>query len=209
MKAFPKLVLVSLVALASTACNKNAPKAPNYADAINHYYEAHPACLWSEEKRFPVQAATSDDAKTQGYDALVDQGLLARSVTEKKVIIISKQENNYDLTDKGRGAWTADASQPGYGNFCYGHRKVSTIDSNSPSSNQPGATVTVNYHYTLTDVPAWASAAETQTAFPQLRAANTPQPATATLTNTSSGWQVTTAHDGTHPATSADGKIVQ
>jgi hypothetical protein len=209
MKFLPRITLVCFLALAPLACNKKAPKAPNYADAINSYYQAHPACLWTEEKKFPVQAATSDDAKTQGYDALVDQGLLSRTVSEKKVIIISKRENNYDLTDKGRAAWTADPNQPGYGNFCFGHRKVSTIDSNTPSSDQPGATVTVNYHYTLTDIPAWASAAETQTAFPQLRPANTPQPATATLTNTSNGWQVTRAPGDTNPATPADGRIVQ
>jgi hypothetical protein len=208
MKLTSSLTLVSLVVLAATACNKSAPKAPNYADAINSYYQAHPACLWSEEKKFPVQAATSDDAKTQGYDALVDQGLLTRTVSEKKVIIISKRENNYDLSDKGRAAWTADSSQPGYGNFCYGHRKVSTIDSNTPASDQPGATVTVNYHYTLTDVPGWASAAETQTAFPQLRAATAPKASTATLTNTSNGWQVTTPPGSTR-ATEGDDRLVQ
>jgi hypothetical protein len=209
MKLLPGLALVSVLALASTACNKSAPKAPNYADAINSHYQAHPACLWTEEKKFPVQAATSDDAQTQGYDALVDQGLLTRTVSEKKVIIISKRENNYDLSEKGRAAWTADPNQPGYGNFCYGHRKVSSIDSNSATSDQPGATVTVNYHYTLTDVPAWASAAETQTAFPQLQAATTPRAAIAILTNTSNGWQVTTAPGSINPATPADGRIVQ
>ena len=210
-KLLPSLTLLSAIALATTACNKTAPKPPNYADAINAYYQVHPVCLWSDEKKFPVQAATSDDAKTQGYDALVDQGLLTRTTSEKKIIIISKQQNNYDLSDKGRSAWTADPSQPGYGNFCYGHRKVATIDSNSPTSDQPGATVTVNYHYSLTDLPAWASAAETQTAFPKLQAANTPQPATATLTNTQQGWQVTNpgASSTNNPATPADGKIVQ
>ena len=210
MKLLSSLTLLSAIALATIACNKTAPKPPNYADAINSYYQAHPVCLWPDEKKFPVQAATSDDAKTQGYDALVDQGLLTRTTSEKKIIIISKQQNNYDLSDKGRSAWTADPSQPGYGNFCYGHRKVATIDSNSPTSDQPGATVTVNYHYSLTDLPAWASAAETQTAFPKLQAANSPQPATATLTNTQQGWQVSSAGSSSNnPATNADGKIVQ
>ena len=181
--------LLGISLLFATACNKNAPKAPNYADAINSYYQAHPACLWTDEKRFPVQA-DPDDAKAERYDALVDAGLLTRTTSEKKIIIISKRENNYDISQNGRGAWTADPNQPGYGNFCYGHRKVSTIDSNSPTGDQPGATVTVNYHYTVTDVPAWASAQETQTAFPQLAAVNTPQAATVQLTNTTKGWQV-------------------
>jgi hypothetical protein len=197
------------LALIAAGCNKQAPTTPNYADTINAYYQAHPACLWTDEKKFPVQAATSDDAKTQGYDALVDQGLLTRTTSEKKIIIISKQENNYDLSAQGRSAWTADPSQPGFGNFCYGHRKVSTIDSNSPTSDQPGANVTVNYHYTLTDVPSWASAAETQTAFPQLAAVSTAQSATASLTNTTQGWQVSSIPGANHPASNADAKIVQ
>jgi hypothetical protein len=206
MKIVRAMSLASLLVLAATACRKTAPTTPNYADAINSYYQAHPACLWSDEKKFPVQAATSDDAKTAGYDALVDQGLLTRTTSEKKIIIVSKRENNYDLTDKGRSAWTADPNQPGYGNFCYGHRKVSSIDSNSPTSDQPGATVTVNYHYTLTGLPDWAAAAETQTAFPALRAAGAPQAATATLTNTNNGWEVTHAGGAASPA---DGRIVQ
>ncbi len=210
-RMIPGAVSLAAVVLFASACNKKAPTTPNYADAINAYYQAHPVCLWQDEKKFPVQAATSDDAKTQGYDALVDQGLLQRTTSEKKIIIISKQENNYDLTDKGRSAWTADPSQPGYGNFCYGHRKVAAVDSNTPASGQPGATVTVNYHYTLTDVPAWAAAPETMTAFPQLQAANSPQPSSATLTNTSQGWQVsgTGSTSSNKPLSGADGKIVE
>ncbi len=185
-----------LVAIIFTAaCNKQAPTTPNYSDAINAYYQAHPACLWTDEKRFPVQSAP-DDAKTEGYDALVDAKLLTRTTTEKKIIIVSKRENNYDLSEQGRTAWVADPNQPGYGNFCYGHRKVAAIDSNAPTSNQPGATTTVNYHYTLTDVPAWASSAETKTAFPKLQAADTAQPATASLTNTNNCWQVSTTAAG-------------
>ena len=198
--------LLGAALVLTTACNKSAPTTPNYADAINAYYQAHPACLWSDEKKFPVQSAP-DDAKTEHYDALTDAGLLTRTTSEKKIIIVSKRENNYDLSDQGRSAWTADASQPGYGNFCYGYRKVASVDSNSPTSNQPGATVTVNYHYTLTGVPSWATAQETQTAFPQLQALNTPQAATATLTNTSNGWQVSGA--AANAATPADGKMVQ
>ena len=184
-------------------CNKKANTPPNFANAINAYSEAHPACLWAEGKKFPVQAATSDDEKTQGYDALVDQGLLVRTTSEKKIIIISRQENNYDLSATGRSAWIADPNQPGYGNFCYGHRTVSSIDSSSPTSDQPGATTTVTYHYAMTAVPTWASAAETQTAFPRVRA-NLEGVAAATLTNTTNGWQVTS-----RDATPADGKVVQ
>ncbi len=206
--------LCGMAAMASVGCNKKADNTSNYTNAINTYYAAHPACLWDSEVKFPLQVATSDATKTAPYDALVDQGLLTRtSVEKKKLLILSEQANNYDLSDKGRSAWTADNGQPGFGNFCYGHRKVSAIDASTPANDQPGATTVINYHYTFSDAPGWASAAETQTAFPVLHAnLSGPQAAQATLANTSNGWQFAsapgTAHQGT-PATAADGKVVQ
>jgi hypothetical protein len=186
------VVVVASLAGLITACQKTADSKPNFASAINTYYQAHPACLWSSAKKFPVQVG-HDDPKTAQYDALVDQGLLVRTTSEKKIIIISKQENNYDISDKGRGAWTTDPSQPGYGNFCYGNRTVSSVDSNTPTNDNPGATTTVQYHYTFSGARGWATAAETQTAFPSVQAnlAATPKAASASLTNTTNGWQVT------------------
>jgi hypothetical protein len=177
-------------------CNKKADNSVNFTSAINTYYSAHPACLWTDAVKFPVQADTSDGAKTSGYDALVDQGLLVRTTAEKKVLIVaSKQVNNYDLSDKGRSAWTADVNQPGYGNFCYGHRKVDSIDSSTPTTSAVGATTQVNYRYTIADAPAWATAAETQNAYPQLQSnLAAAQSGQATLTNTGNGWQVTATH---------------
>jgi hypothetical protein len=183
--------LVAITGLAA-GCNKKADNTLNFTNAINMYYNAHPACLWKTPTQFPTQVDTSDTSKTAPYDALVDQGLLARSTAEKKVMIIaSKQVTNYDLSEKGRTAWVADVDQPGFGNFCYGHRKVSSIDNYTPTSDQPGATTQVNYHYTLADVPAWANMPETQNAFPDLRtnlsSAHTGQ---ATLVVTNDGWKV-------------------
>jgi hypothetical protein len=186
------IALCGVAALLPFGCNKKADNTANFTNAVNAYYSAHPACLWPDPIKFPVQADTSDASKTSGYDALVDQGLLVRTTAEKKKLIIaSKQVNNYDLSDKGRSAWTADVNQPGFGNFCYGHRKVSSIDNATPTSSDPGAATQVTYHFTLADVPAWASAAETQNAYPQLHSDLAgPQTGRATLTNTSNGWQV-------------------
>jgi hypothetical protein len=204
------LTLCGAALMLSTGCNKKADNNLNFTNAINTYYRAHPACLWSQPQQFPVQADTSDTSKTSVYDALVDQGLLVRTTAEKpKLIIASKQVNNYDISDKGRSSWTADPNQPGFGNFCYGHRKVTSIDSSTPTTDAVGATTQINYHYTLSDAPAWATAAETQTAYPQLRMdLNGPQPGLATLTNTANGWTVSSAPSH-HGATSADGSIVQ
>ena len=206
---FRAAALCGAVVLLSTGCNKKDDSTANFSSAINGYYSAHPACLWSDPVKFPVQADTSDASKTSGYDALVDQGLLVRTTAEKKVMIIaSKQVNNYDLSEKGRSAWTADPNQPGYGNFCYGHRKVSSIDSSTPASSAVGATTQVSYHYTLGDAAGWASAAETQTAYPQLHTDLAgPQTGSATLTNTSNGWVVSSGGRGR--SSSNDGKIVE
>jgi hypothetical protein len=193
----------------AAGCNKKEDNSTNFTSAINSYYSAHPACLWSDPIKFPVQADTSDNSETAGYDALVDQGLLARTTAEKKkMIIASKQVNNYDLSDKGRSVWTADVNQPGYGNFCYGHRKVSTIDSATPTSSAAGATTQITYHYTLTDSPAWATAAETQNAYPQLRSELAgPQTGQATLTNTNNGWLVSAARSA--HSSNPGGQIVE
>lgn len=206
--------VMALGALALAAgCKKTDDSKANFTKAINTYYASRPACLWGDPKKFPVQEDTSDTSKTSGYDALVDQGLLVRTTAEKKVLIIaSKQVNNYDLSDKGRSAWTADTQQPGFGNFCYGTRTVSTIDSYTPTTDQPGATTTVNYHAGISSPPAWAAAPETQNAYPDLKAdLSGAAPAAATLTNTANGWTVTQGPRGARhtPITAADGAIAQ
>jgi hypothetical protein len=197
------------IIMLEVGCNKKDDNSINFRNAIDTYYSAHPLCLWSEPIKFPVQADTSDSSKTADYDALVDQGLLVRTTTEKKkMIIASKQVNNYDLSDQGRSAWTADVNQPGYGNFCYGHRKVTSIDSSTPTSSAAGATTQVTYHFTIVDPPTWASAAETQNAYPKLHAElAAPQTGQATLTNTNNGWQVSAARSA--HSSNPGGQIVE
>jgi hypothetical protein len=184
------LAAIALVAL-SAACNYGTNTDAAYKSAIDDHFKAFPACLWHDPIKFPVQTSASDDTKTQGYDALVQQGLLTRTAAEKKIVIISKQINLYDLSDKGRSAWTPDNSQPGYGNFCYGTREVTTIDNSTPGSNGQGAkTVTVAYHYKIANVPAWANAAEVKTAYPNVATALNANPSdTATLTQTGDRWE--------------------
>lgn len=204
--------LCGAVALLATGCNKKIDNNTNFRNAINAYYSANPVCLWPDPIKFPVQVDTSDTSKTTGYDALVDQGMLERTTVEKaKLIVSSKQVNNYDLSGKGRTLWTVDVQQPGFGNFCYGHRKVTSIDSSTPTTDAVGATTQITYHYTLADAPGWATAAETQNAYPQLHAdVSGPQIGHTTLTNTSNGWQVTGAEPNpSNPTTPADGKIVE
>jgi hypothetical protein len=187
-------LFLALLMLLTTACNKGENNDLNYKTAINDHFKAYPACIWSSAKKFPVQAATSDDSKTEGYDALTQEGLLTRTTAEKKVLIIaSKQVNNYDLSEKGRTSWTPDTSQPGYGNFCYGTREVTSIDNSTPGTNGAGAkTVTVTYHYKIGSVAGWANSPEMKTAYPSIATALDANPSdTATLVMTGDHWEYT------------------
>jgi len=166
-------------ALFLTACNKTDNSNINYKAAINDHYKASPACIWSQPKKLPAQAATSDDAKTEGYDALTQAGLLVRTTAEKKVFIVaSKQVNNYDLSDAGRSTWTPDPTQPGYGNFCYGYRDVTSIDNATVGENASGVkTAVVDYHYKIANVASWVNSPGMKTAFPSIDAALSSSPA--------------------------------
>lgn len=182
---------LTAIFLLPVGCDKTDNSNANYKAAINDHYKATPVCIWSESKKFPAQAATSDDAKTEGYDALTQAGLLTRTTAEKKVLIIaSKQVNNYDLSDSGRSTWTPDATQPGYGNFCYGHRDVTSIDNATPGTNGSGAkTEAVTYHYKISDVAGWAKSQEMQTAFPSIATALGASPSdTASLVMNGDQW---------------------
>jgi hypothetical protein len=181
-----------LLSLIVAGCNNGSNTDLSYKAAINDHFKAFPTCIWSQPKKFPVQAATSDDAKTEGYDALTQEGLLTRTTGEKKVLIVaSKQVNNYDLSDKGRTSWTPDSSQPGYGNFCYGSREVTSIDNSTLGTNGSGAkTVAVTYHYQIANVPGWANSQEMKTAYPSMGSALATNPSdSATLVMTGDHWE--------------------
>jgi len=136
--------------------------------------------------KFPAQADTNNEDQTKGFDALTDAGLLTRTPEEKKRFLIgSKQVNDYDLSDKGRAAWSVDPQQPGFGNFCYGHRNVTTVDD---FINNAG-TAAVNYHYRLGAVAPWADNTEMKTAFPTVQASlASPLSDKAILTLTDDSW---------------------
>ena len=160
-------ILGILLALTAGCSSKKDPNKANFKDAINTWYSAHPECLWTTSVKFPVRADTDDAGKTSQYDALTDQGMLVRQQDTRKVFIFgTKQVNDYDISEKGRTTWTADPQQPGFGNFCYGHRDVSSIDDFTAN----GGNATADYHYRLGAVAPWANNQEIKTAFPTVEA---------------------------------------
>jgi hypothetical protein len=178
----------------AVGCKQNTVDKAAFKSALNDYYKGQQDCLWASPKKFPAQADTSNDEQTSGYDALVDVGLLTRTSAEKKRFLVgSKQVNNYDLSDKGRSTWTADQLQPGYGNFCFGHPEVISVDSWTPADpNAPQ--YTVNYRYGITRLPDWANTTEIKTAYPEIvQLGSGAQTGSATLLRSANGWQVYSA----------------
>jgi hypothetical protein len=189
----PAGVILCVFLVAGVGCRKtNHVDKSAFQSAINSYYGAREQCVWASPVKLPAQADTSNEEQTKGFDALTDAGLMTRSSAEKKRFLIgSKQVSNYDLSDKGRTSWTADQSQPGYGNFCYGRRSVTSIDSYTPSNDDNASSYSVAYHDSVASVPDWAQSTEMKTAFPNLAADTSGQEtATANLTKSTDGWQV-------------------
>lgn len=188
-----KVLLLAVAAFIGlgVGCRKNVVDKDAFRSAINNYYSSRQACLWTAPLKFPAQADTSNDEQTKGFDALTDAGFLVRTSAEKKRFLVgSKQVNDYDLSDKGRTTWTADPTQPGYGNFCYGHPAVTSIDNYTPADTADATQYTVNYHYSVSP-PDWANTAEMKTAFPRVASASSgQQTGTASLTKSNDGWLV-------------------
>src|ERR1700733_10138690 len=194
MKAISLLCVgICSAALIAAGCRKtNFVDKMAFKSAINNYYSTRQDCVWSSPVKFPVQADTSNYEQTKGYDALTDAGFLVRKAAEKKRFLIgSKQVNDYDLSDKGRSNWTADQTQPGFGNFCFGHREVTTIDGFTPVDVSDATQYSVSYHFDVASVPGWASTVEMKTAFPKVAIDTSgQQTAVANLVKSDSGWQV-------------------
>jgi hypothetical protein len=184
-------LITSGVIASGVGCKKQVDQA-EFKSAINNSFAGRHECVWAQPKKLPAQADTSNDEDTRDYDALTDAGLLIRSSAEKKRFLIgSKQVNDYDLSDKGHAAWTADPNQPGYGNFCFGQFNVTAIDGATPNDASEPTQYVVNYRYEVEGIPDWARTPETMRTFPKIAADTSIQSATATLVkSTSGGWAV-------------------
>ncbi len=174
-------------------CRKNAADKKAFEKTLDDYLAGRKRCAWPAPVKLPAQIDTSDSEQTKGFDSLADAGLLARTPEQKQRFLIgSKEVSDYDLSSKGRTIWTVDASQPGYGNFCYGHSVVTSIDSYTQAAKTDATEFSVTCHYAVTQLADWANTAEMRTAFPKIATdISGEQTATATLTRNADGWSVT------------------
>ncbi|MGA7857465.1 MAG: hypothetical protein WCA11_06045 [Terracidiphilus sp.] len=184
------LVLTGLFACA-IGCKKQVDQA-EFESAINKSFTGRHECVWPAPTKLPAQVDPSKDEKIRDYDALTDAGLLIRGSLEKtRSLVGSKLVNNYDLSDKGRPAWTPDPNRPGYGNFCFGHFNVTAIHHATPNDPSNPTQYTVNYSYEVEGLPDWVRTPESMRTFPRIAADTSIQSASATLVkDANGGWAV-------------------
>lgn len=160
-----------------------------FKTALDTYYSARPVCLFSDAVKFPAQADANNEKQTEGFDALTDAGMLTRTSAEKQRILAgSKQGNGYDLSPRGRTTWTAEPTQPGYGNFCFGAPQVTAVSNYTPLDSS-GDAYTVSYQYSV-ELPSWVRTDAMMTAFPSIDRMSAPRTATANLARRDNGWEV-------------------
>ena len=191
------LALTGLFAFA-TGCKKQIDTT-EFKSAINKSFAGRHECLWSEPIKLPVQADPSKDEKVRDYDALTDAGLFIRESEEKKRPLVGpKQINHYNLSDKGHSSWTPDPGRPGYGNFCFGHFNVTSIDNATPNDSSNPTQYAINYRYEVEGIPEWVRTPESMRAFRKIAADTSIQSASATLVKgTDGGWTVV-PHEAVH-----------
>ena len=189
------LVLTWLFACA-IGCKKEVDKA-EFKSAINKSFAGRHECVWPEPIKLPAEADPTKDEKVRDYEALTDASLLIRESAEKKRFLVgSKLVNIYDLSDKGRPAWTPDPNQPGYGNFCFGHFNATAIDKAIPNDPSDPTQYTVTYRYEVEGIPDWARTPESMRAFPKIAADTSIQLATVTLMKGADGGWVVGSQQG-------------
>lgn len=180
------VVLLAGFAAATTGCNGAPPiqDRANYTDSLNKYYEGRPLCLWQRNVKFPLEAAP-EQVDQLGLNALVDSGLLVRRRAGRG---FARASLIYELTPEGQSAFEEDIFDHGSGNFCYGRRRVVSVDAarqNTRSSER------VDYHYTIERAAAWANEYPIRKKFPSIASElNGKHTAEATLLDTTDGWQV-------------------
>jgi len=173
--------LIASLALASillplSACHSDTAATPdNFIAALNAHFLGHPECLFPDAPSFPYE--TTDPVKTAQMDALAGAQML--TVKKEPSIHVSR----YIPTASGEHIAPR---------FCYGHRRISTIDSFTPPAPANGFTETkVAYHYTVAEVPVWTKSDAMRAAFPAMALATSGNATgNATLAATMVNWQV-------------------
>lgn len=174
--------ILTLIALAAmTGCSD--PKAAtekNFKVAMQSYLDtAYPRCYVSQS--FPYVDDSFDIMGTRTrLKALAKIGLVVSTEEQRQVPNLfgtprTQKVTVYDLTGEGKKYFKANVEKNKDGStgggFCFGKAKVKEITQFSEPADMFGQKISrVNYEYTVTDLPSWASNAEITSVLPALHA---------------------------------------
>jgi hypothetical protein len=175
------IIFAGILLLATGCSSKTKPTDQNFTAGLNAYYANHNDCLFPSALRFPYEVSPGPSAKQdkQRMDAMMKAGLLKEPTEDKSIHV-----EVYDLTAAGERA---------AGNFCYGHREITSIDNFTPPTKAANGMLQsqVVYHYKMMDVPVWAKTDDMLKAFPEMaKALAGDATGQNTLANAGVGWQV-------------------
>lgn len=190
--------------LVAAGCSSNKPSKADLSSAVDNYYSANPECIFSSPVQLPAKIDNSNQQQLDQYSALTQAGLLTKTeakAPEKPTRHTRRSRHaaktptappatTFALSDNGRFSWTTDETEPGFGNFCYGHRQVTSIDSMATTKHNGMEMAVASYHYSLAGVPSWAKTSEVQSAFPEVQKALAgPMPDSGNFTKETTGWK--------------------
>ena len=173
-------VTCGILAMVMGCAPDTKPTNAKLEKAINTYFENRNECLYPTGLKFPYEVSPGTQAKEEqkNMDAMTSAGMLKREVAPAMHV------ERYTLTPLGERVAPR---------FCYGHRLVKSVDGFTPAAKQANGFVetTVNYHYTMLDVPVWAKTEEMKAAFPKMATSISDAAGDQiTLATVGAGWQV-------------------
>jgi hypothetical protein len=212
MRSRTTAVAAMAVLLLSACSNPRAANTANFTAALSRYMSSKNEEQCTQSIGLPVTIRTYDDYgnrqqnDTSQYDALVQSGLVTRSVhrvhhAQKTIGFFAYPEftdvqTTYALSSKGRSVAGIGSKNFGGGYdtwFCYAKKIPGAVTNFTvPSNMGPAIMSEVTYTYMLSNVAPYATNSAFQRAYPDVKqnldgAGSSQQNITMILTN--NGWQ--------------------
>lgn len=203
----PELLVLAAFLLLSGCNEAKEPNAAHFTVAINRYLAKRGAECTFFAQTFPIDVPASDLKDPYGIArqmAALEGAGLVRGNDTKAVIqgmmgalgpSAPRPVRRYELTDEGRKYFQVRTGGLGQGSaFCYGQKTVASIVKwTEPAATEPSTQSEVTYTYKIADLAPWATHADVQQAFGDIRTtvsgiSKTDETAELQLTN--KGWEV-------------------
>ncbi|HZU42139.1 MAG TPA: hypothetical protein VE994_05665 [Terriglobales bacterium] len=203
----PYLLVLAAFPLLSGCNEAKKPNAVHYTTAINQYLAKHGQACTYFAQTFPVDIPASelkDQSGTAPQMAALEQAGMVRGNDTTAVIggmmgtpgpSAPRSVRRYELTDEGRKYFQVKPGAFGQSSaFCYGNETVdSIIKWTEPTAAGPDMQSEVTYTYRIADLAPWATRADVQQAFGDIRTTVggiSKAEETAELQLTNAGWEV-------------------